>query len=223
MRSLVTMALVLGVVALVASPALAQPPFGGFGGGGNPAQLMANKSVQEELKMTDDQVKKATKFQEDMRPKMQEAFQKLQGVKPEEFREKMAEAMKPLNEEAEKFAKDTLKPEQMKRLKQIQLQQEGVAALTKDEVKKELKLDDKQATQLKALADDFTKERGEIMRNAGRDPEKRAEAQKKVTELTKETMTKVNKVLKEDQQKTWKDMVGTPFEIKFERRPPQDR
>jgi hypothetical protein len=38
----------------------------------------------------------------------------------------------------------------------------------------------------------------------------------KMAALRKETMDKVTSVLTEDQKKTWKEMTGQPFEIKFE-------
>src|SRR6266511_2221757 len=58
MRNLWRATLTFAVVALFAAPATAQRqprPGGGFGGFGN---LLTNKSVQEELKITDDQKKK---------------------------------------------------------------------------------------------------------------------------------------------------------------------
>ena len=52
-------------------------------------------------------------------------------------------------------------------------------------------------------------------------PEERAAGMKKVAELNKETLGKAEKKLNDEQQKTWKELIGSPFEVKYEPRPPQ--
>ena len=42
---------------------------------------------------------------------------------------------------------------------------------------------------------------------------------KKIAEHQKETLTKVVAKLNDEQQKTWKEMIGSPFEVKREFRP----
>ncbi len=42
---------------------------------------------------------------------------------------------------------------------------------------------------------------------------------KKMAELRKETLAKVAAKLNDEQQKTWKELIGAPFEVKFEPRP----
>ena len=49
--------------------------------------------------------------------------------------------------------------------------------------------------------------------SGGGDPQ---ENRKKMQTLQKETMEKVSAVLTDDQKKTWKEMTGEPFEVKFE-------
>src|SRR5580700_7030229 len=63
MRNLLKVTLALGLAALVASPALAQGRGGrggrgGMGAGGGATALLMQKSVQEELKVTEDQLTK---------------------------------------------------------------------------------------------------------------------------------------------------------------------
>ena len=41
----------------------------------------------------------------------------------------------------------------------------------------------------------------------------------KIAALRKESVQKVVDVLSADQKKTWKEMTGEPFEVKFETRP----
>src|SRR5438132_10629642 len=87
MRATCKILLVLGLTALLTGPALAQGQRkGGFGrggfGGGGPAQLVRNKSVQQELKLTDDQVKKAETAAKEVNDKHQsdrDALRDLEG------------------------------------------------------------------------------------------------------------------------------------------------
>ena len=53
--------------------------------------LLTNKSVQKELKLTDEQIEKATKAATEQREKMREKFKELQGLDQAERQEKMAE------------------------------------------------------------------------------------------------------------------------------------
>jgi hypothetical protein len=115
----------------------------------------------------------------------------------------------------QKVLTDILKPEQVKRLKQIQRQQMGVAAFSDPEVQKALNLTDGQKNQLRTIGEDLRKEREEIFKNAG---DNREEAMKKMMTLNKEKLEGVTKLLTPEQQKAWKELVGEPFEFRFEPR-----
>src|SRR5581483_4254651 len=100
MRSLNRAVLVLGLAVLLAAPAAAQQRQrgqgqgrgqgrGGFGGGFGVAGLINNEGVQKELKLDEDQIKKAQAAVEKVREKHQDDFAKLQDLSQEERREKM--------------------------------------------------------------------------------------------------------------------------------------
>jgi Spy/CpxP family protein refolding chaperone len=211
MRGLGKVSLALGLAVVVASPAMAQRGPGGRGGG-----LLTNKSVQEELKLDKDQVDKLTaaltKFREDNK----DEFAKLRDQNTS--REDREAVMKKMREGTQKIAADILKPEQMKRLKQIELQQEGVRGLANPDTEKALKLTDKQKEELKAIAEDLQKQQRELFQGGGGRGE---EARKKMMELRKEKMDAALKVLTDEQKKTYKELTGAPFEVKFEQRRPQ--
>src|SRR5262249_19000190 len=97
----------------------------------------------------------------------------------------------------------------------ISLQQRGVQAFMDSEVEKKLKLTGEQKDKLKTIQEDATKEMREIFQNAGAD---RAAAMEKIRTLRKESLDKASGVLTDEQKKTWKDMTGEPFEVRFERR-----
>jgi hypothetical protein len=227
MRNTWTWVVALGVALLVAGSSSAQDQGkqrrggGGFGGGmfggGGVAMLLANEGVQKELKLTDEQKEKATEFGRAQFEKMRELPRPQAGERPDP--EKMREAMKPFREAEEKFVKETLKPEQQKRLTQIQYQANVLQTLSANEkAQKELKLTDAQKEKLKTLNDDLMKDRRELMQG-GFSPETMQKAQA----LTKEYTTKATDVLTADQKKTWKEMTGEPFELQMQRGRRQDR
>ncbi|HEV3119062.1 MAG TPA: hypothetical protein VGY58_18555 [Gemmataceae bacterium] len=202
----------LGLTALLASPAMAQRGRGGRGGMGGPAGLVNNKGVQKELKLTDEQVKKAEDALKTIREKHQEEFAGIRDLPQEERGEKFQALNKTVGEEQMKALSDILSADQIKRLKQISLQTRGAQAFNDAEVQKELKLTDDQKDKIKTINDDARQEMGSIFQGGGDFQEN----QKKIAALRKETMEKVSGVLTDDQKKAWKDMTGDPFEVKFE-------
>lgn len=203
------------VVVMAVSPALAQEQqrqrgggrgFGGFGGG-IPLFYLTQKSVQEELKLSDEQVKQVTELQE----KQREAFQGLRDLSQEERRTKMQEAMKAQSEAITKL----LKPEQLKRAKQIALQQQvriGLSAVVNnEEVAKELKFTDEQKAKLEEIRNKVREE----SQGLGFDEEGRQKRQ----EIRKAANEKVESLLTAEQKAKLKELQGEPF--KGEIQPPQ--
>jgi hypothetical protein len=202
----------LGLVALLVSPAAAQGRrFGRFGG--NPAFLLENASVQKELKLDDKQIEKAKELAEKTGEKMRENFESVQDLEGEERFKKMQELNRGVNESALKEAAAILKPEQVDRLKQIAYQERGASALTEPDVQKKLDLTDSQKTEIQSLVQESFGE----MRSIFQDNQGDWEAiTSKLAELRKQTRSKAESKLKDEQQKTWKEMLGSPFEVKWE-------
>jgi hypothetical protein len=219
MRSISRVVLVLGLALLLAVPAFAQQRQRGGRGGGRGgfglAGLISNESVQKELKLDSDQVQKATAAVQEVREKHQGDFAGLQDLSQEERREKMAAMTKTIDEETAKALHGILKPDQIKRLKQIELYNRGVNAFTDPDVQKALSLTSEQKEKIKTIAADAQEEmRG--LRGQGGQGGDRAEAQKKMAEFRKHTMEKVMAVLNGDQKDKWKEMTGTPFEVQMQ-------
>jgi Spy/CpxP family protein refolding chaperone len=210
MRRLTLTILALALMALLAGTTLAQPGFGIFGGG-NPAGLINNKGVQEELKLTDEQKEKATKIRMDMFAKMQDVFQSAAGDQ-----DKLRAEMRKVNDTFAKTITELLKPDQAKRFKQIELQVLGLNALTREDVQKELKLTDKQ----KSAVTDALQAMRQSIQDLGQpnfqDQEEMRKRQEKIQALNKEHLAKVAKSFTDDQKKTWTEMLGKPFDYKPE-------
>lgn len=207
MKRLMQVSLAAAVVALAVSPALAQQQrrggFGGFGGGA--IFLLGQKSVQEELKMSNEQVSKIKELSE----KQREAFQGLRDLSQEERRTKMQDLAKA----NDKAVNEILKPEQLKRIKQISLQQQVKSrlgfVLSNEEIAKSLKITDEQKGKMKEIQDKAREE----TQGLGRDEE----GFKKRQEVMKATNEKVMGLLTAEQKTKLKEMQGEPFkgEITF--------
>jgi hypothetical protein len=225
--------LAVATLVALAIPAQAQrqrqQPRQGFGqgrGGMDIGTLIAsNKSVQEELKLSEDQIDKVKKASDEIRTKYRDEFQKV-GMDREKMQELMTKIAKERTEVMDKLLPTVLKPEQAKRASQIELQVGGVRTLAKESVQKQLKLSDKQVSEIKEITAEIDKDVQALMgqmREARGNQEKMQEITKKMASMRKEGMDKATGVFNDDQKKAWKDMVGQPFEIKMEapRRPQQ--
>jgi len=210
----------LGLLAVMASPALAQGRGFGRGGGGALFALLGNASVQKELKLDDGQTGKAKDLSEKIGGEAREKFQGFQDLSPEERRTKMQEINKELSESTLKAAGEFLKPEQITRLKQISYQQRGAMAFSDPEVAKKLNLTDSQKSDIQSIVtEQMEGSRGLFSQDQS--PEERAAAMKKSAELRKEAVDKAAAKLNDEQQKTWKELIGVAFEVKYEPRPQQ--
>jgi hypothetical protein len=217
MRTMFSALVGLSLVALVAGPAAAQGRGFGRGGGGSLAGLLGNASVQKELKLDDEQTTKAKATAEKLNGEAREKFTALgQDLPQEERREKMMAITHEINEATLKAVGEYLKPEQITRLKQISYQQRGASAFTDPEVAKKLNITDAQKSDIQTIVTDSMAAMRTIFQENQDDQEART---KKMTELRKETLAKAEAKLNDEQQKTWKELLGAPFEYKPDPRP----
>ncbi len=158
--------------------------------------------------MDKDQVEKVTAALAKVREQIADDLAKLRERDTSaEEREKILAKVRETNDKALSSA---LKPDQMKRLHQIENQMAGVRVFSQEQVQKDLKLSDDQKDSIKEIGEEAQKEMGELFRGGFNQ-----DSMKKVRALQKETMDKVRKVLNDDQKKALKDLLGEPFEINF--------
>lgn len=163
------------LAALLLAPAMsyAQAPggrggrggFGGFGGGfgrggSSISGLLRVEEVQKEIGVTDEQKAALDKAAEERRAQrgngagfnpgeFANLSEEERAKRMEEFRKTMEEATKKADEQV----KAILKPEQVARLNQLRIQQEGLGALNREEVQKELGLSEEQVGKIKAATE----------------------------------------------------------------------
>ena len=214
MRTILKLAAAFGLAAcLSTSTANAQGPGGrGMGGG---LGLLSNKSVQKELKLTDDQIEKAKAAATEQREKVMEKFQELRDLEPAEQQVKRTALMKEMATDSKKVTDALLKPEQAKRFVQISLQTQGVGAFMDEATQAKLKMTDEQKNKLKDIGEESGKQMMELREMFQSD---RDGAMKKGAEIRKATTEKATAVLTADQKATWKEMTGEPFTLVVEPR-----
>lgn len=187
------------------------------------SQVVNNKDLQADLKVTDAQKEKfkdpAAKLAEvqkkmtDLRAGGQPDREKMQEVRTEQTK---------VTEEVTKVVTEALTAEQKKRVKQIEVQAMGLRAFANEDVLKELKLTDDQKAKVKEVTDAVQKEMTDagLGRPMGRpqpgatrpDAAALAEQAKKRAEITGKAMEKVAAVLTDDQKKAWKELTGDKFD-----------
>lgn len=249
MRHIGKLALVIGLGLVLVGSAAAQRPgqrgqrgqggqggfgFGLGGGGGVVALLGQSKQLQDELKMDKEQVDKVTAAIAKVREELRDDVAKLRDRNTS--REDRAAIGKKVSEATDKAVNAVLKPEQVKRLHQIENQRAGVAMFEKDDVQAALKLTDDQKTKLKAINEDLQKDlRALAPGGAGGQPGQRGqrgqrgqggqggrggafdpEVIRKRQGLQKEALANATKLLNDAQKATLKDLTGEPFELRFE-------
>ncbi|HEY2252082.1 MAG TPA: hypothetical protein VGH74_13510 [Planctomycetaceae bacterium] len=187
---------------------------GGFGGGGF-AGLLQMTQVQKELKLSDDQIAKVKEVADAARPP--------QGARGQRGADQTDEQRAAAREERRKRTEETdakltalLMPEQVTRLKQVQLWVQGYSALTNNEtVAKGLGLTDDQKAALKTISDEAGKKRQAAFQGLGRgaSEEQRTKAREEMATLQKDTDAECKAVLTDDQNAKLAAMKGEKFEL----------
>ena len=175
--------------------------------------MVYRDKVQEDLKLTNEQKGKLEGHLKEQLPDFMKFFEGL-GEKKQVEREKELTAFR--QKAQEKLAavlKETLKEDQSKRLRQLELQQEGAFALVHgEEVGKALKITDEQRKQFMAVVQDMQKKIEPLIKEAksGRNPE---EIRPKIMKVRKEHEGKIEALLTDGQKKQWKEMLGKPLQL----------
>src|SRR5262245_32325739 len=162
--------------------------------------LLRQKSVQKELDLGADLVKKITEFTDAQAEAAGKALKLGEAERKEAF-EKLAKAN-------DKFLTDNLSEKQSKRLDQITMQFTALTQLTKPDMVKELKLSDDQVKKFKEMQTEARKALRELF-DSKEAKEKKTE---KLAKLHKETREKILDLLTDDQKKKVREIAGPAFE-----------
>jgi Spy/CpxP family protein refolding chaperone len=199
--------LTFGALALLASPAMAQ---GRGAGSGGPAGFLMAQNVQQDLKLTDTQVKKVPETLREIRERHHEEYAALRDLSYDVRWTKMAV----LNEKVCVDVKNALSfsPEQSRRFDQISAQAHGILAFACRAVDEKLKLTDDQKSKIREIAE-ATHNSFAGADNDNASEQERTEARNKRAVAHKENMTKAFALLTDDQKASWKELIGEPIQI----------
>ncbi len=173
------------------------------------AFLVSRDKVQEELKLTEEQKEKLEQHLREVLPDAMQFFQSIHGIKPEERKKELAAYRPKAQEKLAAVLKETLSEDQRKRLRQLELQREG---LRDGKIWKDLQVTDEQRKQFMAMMQRAQKEIEPLLaevRNGG-SPE---EIQPKVIKIRDGLEAKLADGLTDAQKKQWKEMVGKPMDL----------
>lgn len=198
----------------LAQTAQAQPPRGGFGGGGgfmafgNPSGLglMADERVQKELELDEAQIGRVKELQEEMQAEIRDAVGDFRGRMQGEDREALMQEIRERTEEISKefdgLIEKELLPHQKQRLNQLvfrsQARRTGGATggALPDGVAKEIGITDEQKAKMEEKAKTV-----------------REELEKKIANLRKQAEEEVLSVLSKSQIDKYNELMGDPFEF----------
>ena len=177
-----------------------------------PRFIVFRDKVQDELNLTGDQRGKLNSRVDSIVQEAHEFFQSIQDVKPDERPKKHAEYAQKATEKLDNVLKDTLTQDQLKRVKQIGLQMEGLFAIGHPDVSKELNITDDQRRQFMTIVQELQSKMEPVFKQAqeGGDPQ---EVRPKIMKIRKDHEVKLEAMLTDAQKKQWKEMVGKPFDL----------
>ncbi|HVX13956.1 MAG TPA: hypothetical protein VHC22_22420 [Pirellulales bacterium] len=221
-KSLVTVGAVTLALFMSVASAQAQPRGrggrGGFGGGGfgggmfGAVGLLRMEEVRKELNVTDEQNKEIEAAMAQLAPPGGGGGFGGPDLSDEE-RQKRMDEMRKRGEEVQAKVNKILKPEQSARLKQLSLQQQGVNALTRPEVAKDLGLTKEQEEKLTAIQEAARPQRREGGGFQNLSDEERQKLFTEMRERQAKVQTEMLAVLTDEQKTKFAEMKGKEFDF----------
>jgi serine/threonine protein kinase len=173
--------------------------------------VLMQKTIQEDLKLSEEQEQKIAQASEEMEYKRPGAFEDLRRLSPNEQIRRVEEMAK----ESAKVVAEILSPEQGKRLRQIALQLQGPLAFENAELAAALRLTTEQRRQIEAIQVESFVPRGGPRHHGdpGRGP-------RDFEQSRQDALAKTLEILTAEQKKQWQEMIGEPFPAEIHFAPP---
>ena len=170
--------------------------------------LVSRDKVQEELKLTREQKEKLEQHLQKLWPDASQFFQKIEGLKREEQEKELGPYRPKMREKLAALLKETLNEGQRTRLRQLELQKEG---LRDGDIWNDLQVTDEQRRQFMALMQQALKEIDPLLEEAQKSgsPKK---IQPKVIKIRDNLEATMEALLTDAQKTQWKEMLGKPMD-----------
>ena len=194
---------------------------GQFGRGGGVMGLLQIREVRDELKISDEQIGKLTRLREDQDAARRDRggfdFQGLRDLSDSEREARMREFQQEREKQSkatEEKVREILTGEQFKRLKQIELQQQGTAALMRPDIGQALGITDDQRAKMREASEGVRdKMRGLFENVRDMSEDERAGLRDKMGKIRADSEKALMAVLTDDQKAKLKEVMGKPFDL----------
>jgi hypothetical protein len=178
-------------------------PFTGFD------VLLLTESVQQELKLSLDQLRQIKELARAVRLKRRSEFEN-RGYRTEDRVEKARAMLRAVSDETIKGVAQYLKPDQLKRLKQIHVQWLGLQAFFEPELQAALALRPEQKQELEKISQQLQDSSSKAVQAGNR---KTVEPKlQTITNLRRQALAQAVGLLSPPQKQTWLYLTGTPFQ-----------
>ncbi len=175
--------------------------------------LVFRDKVQEELKLSKEQKEKLEQHLLAQLPDAMQFFEKLSGLEGEEREKELKAYRQKAQEKLAAVLKETINEDQRKRLRELELQQEGpFALLGVGEIGKDLKITDEQRKQFMAVIQEMQAKIEPLVKEvqSGGNPQ---EIRPKIMQVRKDHEGKLEALLTDAQKKQWKELLGTALAL----------
>jgi hypothetical protein len=205
--------IVLLTPAVPGGAAQAQSPFGGALAGGyiSLQSMLQNPDVRKELNLSPQQLTKIEVIMHKIRERHRPDVDNLRYEGPE-GRDKMIALMKTVSSEVLDELAGDLKPGQVKRLKEIRYQAQGILALSDPGVELRLRLNTFEKDKIKDLSEDMMEQIHQVLENSRGDFQ---EALARIGGIRLVSLHKALAILSDEQRRTWNELIGKPFDLKY--------
>jgi hypothetical protein len=172
--------------------------------------IVSRDKVQEELKLTKEQKEKLEQLLREVLPHAVQLFQKIQGLDPAERRKELGAFRPKAQEKLAAVLKEALTDGQRKRLRQLELQREG---LRNGQIWNDLQVTDEQRKQFMAMIQRAQKETQRLLEELQKAGKSKGEIQPRVIKVRDDLESKLEGLLTDAQKKQWKEMRGEPMDL----------
>jgi hypothetical protein len=203
--------------AVVPGPGGAAPGMGmGMGGGqGGAIMVLLAPSVQKELKLSEKQKADVYNFAKTAGQKSRETMQAMAFSGNNGNPQAMMEALMQLRLETDQGLAKILEPKQKERLDQIVLQSEGPLSVARPEIAAKLRMNDEQQEYVQGVMMQMRRQLNvaRFQGAANGQPISPAQVRSMTTQLRKEAVKEISKVIDRKQKAAFEKMLGEPFDI----------
>ncbi len=176
--------------------------------------LVFRNKVQEDLRLTADQKEKLEQYFKACLPDAMKFFEKIDGLKREEREKELGGYRPKAREKLAAVIMETLQEDQRKRLRQLELQQEGPFALHHGdvEIRKDLRITDEQRKQFMAVILEMQTKIVPLLKDvdSGGDPQ---QIWPKLMKIRKEHEGRIEALLSDAQKQQWNKMLGKLLDL----------